>query len=95
MNETCVEEVRLSIQSYGWSTLAVAFHSDRTEGDVSMKIFTATVGTPEMHVFDAIVVMGGGLTNVCNTDTLPSLNDAIAYHLGKLLLEGPYRIVAT
>lgn len=82
------------MKSYGWSTLSVAFHSEREQDGVNMKICHATVGTPEMHVFDAFVITGGGMMNCVNVQSLASLEEAVAFHIGKLVTDGAYRIVA-
>ena len=94
MTDPSVKAVRLGIEKFGWSPLWVTFHSECEEAGVMLKICHATVSTPEMEVFDAVIITGGGMMNCCKISTFPLLNDAIAFHVGKLVLEGNYQIVA-
>ena len=93
MNEK-VAYAEETIRAYGWSSMFCEYHSDREYGDVTVTICTCTISTQEMAVFDAVVLTGGGMTNCCNVDMFPSIDDAIAYHLGKLVTEGECRIVS-
>lgn len=94
MNDQAVEAVKVGLQQVGWSALWIDYLCDRQDGGISLKTFTATVSTPEMHVFEVFAVTGGGQSNFCNKDMFPSVDDAVAYHIGKLVVEGGYRIVA-
>lgn len=94
MTDQCVAEVTSGLENYGWSPLWVHRGQDLLVHEIELKVCTATVSTPENHVFNAWVIVGGGMMNCVNADSFPRLMDAVAYHLGKLLTEGPYRIVS-
>ena len=93
MTEKCVERVTTCLQQYGWQPLWVDQRDDVLIHDLVIQIYSATVSTPEMRVFDAWITDGGGMMHCVNTTTFPTFNDVIAYHLGKLLVDGPYKLV--
>ena len=93
MTDPRVVEAESGLQSYGWSPLWVTFLGEHQQGNVHMCVCTATISTPEMAVFDAYIINGGGMMNCCNIASFPTLQDAVAYHLGKLITDGHAQIV--
>ena len=76
----------------GWSILYIDKVEDREVGGITFEIFSLAASTRGGIVFNAWAVTGF-LTNICSLDAYPTMDDALAYHIGKCIMEGLLSIV--
>lgn len=85
---------QLKVANVSW--LELKPFKDISIGDHTLAVFTGTLSKKsdnKTHVLNAWIVVGGNMSAFYNQDNYPTVNDAIAQHIGRLALEGKILVV--
>ena len=81
-------EVKQAIKNHGWQFLFCDRLDDKEFGHLKLTPYDVLLGDETIGSWQAWVIRGGGTVNVCNRDSFTTIQAAMAYHIGMLVIDG-------
>lgn len=83
--------VREQLKTAGMASLDLDPVKDECINGHIFAVFSSCV-IQDNSVYDAFIVSGGGLSTIYNRENYPQYSDAVAAHIGRLVLDGKFKI---